>query len=536
MRYFLLILFVALPRPLLATTFHVPSQYPTIQSGVDAASPGDSVLVACGIYYEHDILMKSGIVLLSESGTTDSSCVTIDAQRLGRVFYCLDVDQTTTIERFTITGGLAGDGAGLVCYNSSPILVGCTFTCNEALNWGAGVACYDYCSPTVKSCTFFDNQAPHGAGMACWHRPLTPAMIIDCVFTNNRADHAGGGMDCPHSSPLIVNCVFSENSAGACGGGISCWQGSTPMLTNCSFSGNWAEWGGGLVCEDNSAPTLTGCSFVGNSADYGGGLECRGSSSATITECTFVANSADRGGGVRCRVSSHPRFTNCTFSGNSAQTYGGGLYCIGSSSPMLENTIIAFNMEGEAVYCDYTSGATLTCCDLYGNQGGDWVGYIEPQFGIEGNISEDPLFCGEMNPEEPYTLQSDSPCAPFSPPNTDCDLIGAWPVGCEPMDVSEPAPLTRFPSLGPGIPSPFTNSVRMRYTVPGGGSVPVRLSVHEASGRLVRTLVDGSLTAGTRTVAWDGTDQHGSAVPNGAYLCRLSTDGETVTRRVLLVR
>ena len=31
-----------------------------------------------------------------------------------------------------------------------------------------------------------------------------------------------------------------------------------------------------------------------------------------------------------------------------------------------------------------------------------------------------------------FTLQSDSPCAPFSSPNPECDLIGSEPIGCQP--------------------------------------------------------------------------------------------------------
>jgi len=94
----------------------------------------------------------------------------------------------------------------------------------------------------------------------------------------------------------------------------------------------------------------------------------------------------------------------------------------------IANTIIAFSQDGEAVYCHGGSNPTLTCCDVYGNEGGDWVGCIEDQYGINGNISEDPLFCDPEN--EDFTLHCISPCAPFTPPNPECDLIGAWPIGC----------------------------------------------------------------------------------------------------------
>jgi hypothetical protein len=75
----------------------------------------------------------------------------------------------------------------------------------------------------------------------------------------------------------------------------------------------------------------------------------------------------------------------------------------------------------------------LTCCDLYGNAGGDWMQDIADQYGIRGNIRADPLFCDPLFGD--FTLHEDSPCAPFTPPNEECDLIGAWPVGCGPTAV-----------------------------------------------------------------------------------------------------
>jgi hypothetical protein len=73
----------------------------------------------------------------------------------------------------------------------------------------------------------------------------------------------------------------------------------------------------------------------------------------------------------------------------------------------------------------------LFCCDLFGNIGGDYIGPIVDQLGMNGNISEDPLFCDPGSLD--LRIHSDSPCAPGG----DCGLIGALPVGCGPTPASE---------------------------------------------------------------------------------------------------
>jgi predicted outer membrane repeat protein len=328
---------------------------PTVQAGIDSARVGDSVILGCGTYYEHDITMKSGIYLGSSTGL--ANCVTIDAQGLGRVISCVNATNPTSITGLTLTGGEAP----------------------------------------------FDST--HG-GM-------------------------GGGMYVSESSVTITNCSFLANHADqGFGGGAFCWLRSTSTFINCAFQANSAIWGGGLSNEALST-ILISCVFSGNSSYYGGGLYSRYLVSLSVTGCLFLRNTAKYyGGGLD--TDSQSSINNCTFSGNSAYCAGGvcwrGDWESGQLS--LTNTIIAFSPKGAAIRCIGNDNLpTVTCCDFYANNGGDWVYCIADQSNVTGNFSLDPQFCdiGSDN----YTVKQCSPCAPGNQPNGwSCGLIGALPVGC----------------------------------------------------------------------------------------------------------
>lgn len=240
-------------------------------------------------------------------------------------------------------------------------------------------------------------------------------------------------MYCYDSSPRMIDCAFIGNEA-RFGAGIECVGGSI-ILEGCSLTENDAPLDGGAVRIIECSAMLDHCWFEENEANGGSALAIYFGSFAVVEHCTFVSNVASYGGTVDCWGDSSPILRSCTFYGNYGPDRGTAIRCEESSFPEVERCIISFGDEGEPVWCDGTSGAYLTCCDIYGNEGGDWVGCIADQLGQDGNISEHPLFCG---PEiEDFTIADNSPCAPFTPPNPECDLIGAWPVGCGPASVPE---------------------------------------------------------------------------------------------------
>jgi hypothetical protein len=83
-------------------------------------------------------------------------------------------------------------------------------------------------------------------------------------------------------------------------------------------------------------------------------------------------------------------------------------------------------------------------------------------------------------------------------------------------------------------PNPFNPSTTIRYALGEAGRV--RLSVYDASGRHVRTLVDGAEAAGEHTVDFDGRDDRGAALASGVYFYRLDTGNLTRTRKMVLLK
>jgi Right handed beta helix region len=191
---------------------NVPDFYTTIQFALDAASPGDTVMVAPGTYSEHDLAMKSGVVLLGQPGETANTV--IDGNALGPVINCIGVDADATIGNFTITNGDNGTGGGIYCFDSHLQIANCILHSNHA---GEGGAIYfDNASPTLENLTIYGNE------------------VIGY----------GGGLLCNNSTPYIQNTIIANNGGQA----VHCSSNpGIPTLVCCNLFGNTGgDWHGAI--------------------------------------------------------------------------------------------------------------------------------------------------------------------------------------------------------------------------------------------------------------------------------------------------
>ncbi len=96
-------------------------------------------------------------------------------------------------------------------------------------------------------------------------------------------------------------------------------------------------------------------------------------------------------------------------------------------------------------------------------------------------------------------------------------------------------PATHRLRLPPAYPKPFVSSAEF-FLETRESFHSLRVTVYGVDGAVVRVLSDGSYPAGAHRLMWDGRDGRGHRVPSGVYFLRVAGGGESVTRKLVLLR
>lgn len=186
----------------LGAIIRVPADQPTIQAGIDAASLGDTVLVASGIYYE-TIVMREGVSLIG-SGFTDTI---IDGQGTGNESGSVVVGaENSLISGFTIRN------ASLEYYNNLGAGIdGRNYSFFIRKNWitNCRIGIITFGSPIIENNVIIDNPGLVGVSNSGSGKPH---IINNTVLNNCRGIQMSSD-----SVPNIVNNIIMNNyTCGIC--------------------------------------------------------------------------------------------------------------------------------------------------------------------------------------------------------------------------------------------------------------------------------------------------------------------------------
>ena len=247
--------------------------YAAIQDAVDAASDGDTVKVAQGMYTGTGfevVYINKAITLTGGYTTTDwansypiTRPTVIDAEDVARrrgVYIDGTGVATITLDGLTIQRGYAQDsrGGGIYVLNGTVTLQNSRVLSNTS-DSGGGMYVDRYSTATLSDNTFQGNSAfIHGGGVYEYGATVT---LSDNTFQNNSASN-GGGVSTNRGTVTLSDNTFQGNSAGR-GGGVGVHYGAVTLSGNTILSNTASQYGGGIYISGTGEPcTVSGSNDI----------------------------------------------------------------------------------------------------------------------------------------------------------------------------------------------------------------------------------------------------------------------------------
>ncbi|MDE0959890.1 MAG: right-handed parallel beta-helix repeat-containing protein [Planctomycetota bacterium] len=513
---------------LIAADLHVPAQFSTIQSAIDASNLLDTVLVAPGTYFENLTFAGKSIALRSTGGAAQTI---IDGSNLTRgpgegsvVVFELGESPLAQIDGFTLTGGTGkvitdasgtfSRGGGILITGASPTMVNCTFSSNTA-QLGAGLHASGSVALNLSGLSFIDNNGLEGSG--AYFLDVGAVIINGCTFSGNNAQTAGGGMTLDGCNGAdLLNCTFDNNSS-LIGGAVDAKLTSTQIF-DCIFTENEATLIGGAVTLFQSPSNIVSCNFFDNVAGHGAAIGMDGSS--VILQRSVIANNfaTSQGGAIASTLNSSTiNLNHVTLANNSALQGSAGIYLPIDPTGTAVSIVIAshsifWNPAGAEI--SIPNPATIDYCDVMGGYPGTVV------------INGDPGFTDPALRD--YSLLPSSPCIDAGSALSSLDQDGTLPDMGAIWHDQRPASATE---LVCSLVDPCTNTYGVTWTLSGGVDA-VLISMGSDSTNVTQVAsLPGTTTSWTTVLDLPGTPticveplHNGMSPANGPSCCQVVVD------------
>jgi len=112
------------------------------------------------------------------------------------------------------------------------------------------------------------------------------------------------------------------------------------------------------------------------------------------------------------------------------------------------------------------------------------------------------------------------------------DYIRLAPGGIE---EEKPNQLPVMTTLNAPKPNPATNGLaHISFNI--AEPTKANIKIYDASGKLVKTLVNGMMNTGTYNLTWNGTDELNNKVSDGIYFYTLETANHKLTKKLVLTQ
>ena len=390
--------------------------FDAIQEAIDAATDGDTILVAPGRYTDvgNADLNTNGkdIQIIAENGlenmleSTGFEFTIIQCQGHSKIphrafVFENDEPPTTLVSGFLIEQCWNEDGGAIMVRNHSrPTLKNLVIRESIAFNSGGGIQVTDTAAPTFENVSIINNAADTGIGSGAACLGTSTPLFVNCSFTFNVGPggklpppRGGGVAVCDSAQPRFKGCHFEDNM-GEDGGAISLRCNSVAEFSRCTIESNQG-FSGGLAMGNNATATFHNCKFVSNRG-FNGAVGITDFASVEFANTLFTDNMGSFGGsllglGTDADTSPQATFFNCTVTGNNASM--GSLIDQPFSGSYEFFSSIVFNNEPPTMG-DFGT-ATFSNIEDAGFEG-------------SGNISADPKFVDADSGN--FHLGPDSPC------------------------------------------------------------------------------------------------------------------------------